>query len=106
MRLRQGTIVDATLIAAPPLTKNRTKSRDPDMKQTKKGNQSHGSPHFQPPVLSAFGGGLALLLCVKVFAEMDFSGLLMIGSIDSLGLSRSIGIEHAQRQEAILSADP
>ena len=37
--LRQGTIVDATLIAAPPSTKNRTKSRDPEMKQTKKGNQ-------------------------------------------------------------------
>lgn len=37
--LRQGTIVDATLIAAPPSTKNRSKSRDPEMKQTKKGNQ-------------------------------------------------------------------
>ncbi len=37
--LRQGTIIDATLIAAPPSTKNRTKSRDPEMKQTKKGNQ-------------------------------------------------------------------
>ena len=37
--LRQGTIVDATLIVAPPSTKNRTKSRDPEMKQTKKGNQ-------------------------------------------------------------------
>lgn len=37
--LRQGTIVDATLIAAPPSTKNRTKSRDPEMKQTRKGNQ-------------------------------------------------------------------
>ena len=39
--LRQGTIVDATLIAAPPSTKNRTKSRDPEMKQTRKGNQWH-----------------------------------------------------------------
>jgi IS5 family transposase len=37
--LRQGTIVDATLIAAPPSTKNRAKSRDPEMKQTRKGNQ-------------------------------------------------------------------
>ena len=37
--LRQGTIVDATLIAAPPSTKNRTKSRDPEMRQTRKGNQ-------------------------------------------------------------------
>ena len=34
--LRQGTIVDATLIAAPPSTRNAAKSRDPEMKQTKK----------------------------------------------------------------------
>ena len=37
--LRTGTIVDATLIAAPSSTKNSTKSRDPEMHQTKKGNQ-------------------------------------------------------------------
>jgi len=37
--LREGTIVDATLIAAPPSTKNAEKKRDPDMHQTKKGNQ-------------------------------------------------------------------
>src|SRR6187397_1072792 len=37
--LRQGTIVDATIIAAPSSTKNRQQSRDPEMHQTKKGNQ-------------------------------------------------------------------
>jgi IS5 family transposase len=37
--MRQGTIVDATIIAAPPSTKNKEKSRDPEMHQTKKGNQ-------------------------------------------------------------------
>ena len=37
--LRTGTIVDATLIAAPSSTKNSTKSRDPEMHQSKKGNQ-------------------------------------------------------------------
>ena len=37
--LREGTIVDATLIAAPPSTKNRKRARDPEMHQTKKGNQ-------------------------------------------------------------------
>jgi IS5 family transposase len=37
--LRAGTLVDATLIAAPPSTKNREKKRDPEMHQTKKGNQ-------------------------------------------------------------------
>jgi IS5 family transposase len=39
--MRQGTIVDATIIAAPASTKNKTKARDPEMHQTKKGNQWH-----------------------------------------------------------------
>ena len=37
--LRQGTIVDATIIHAPCSTKNKEGQRDPDMHQTKKGNQ-------------------------------------------------------------------
>ena len=37
--LREGTLVDATLIAAPSSTKNQAKQRDPEMHQTKKGNQ-------------------------------------------------------------------
>ena len=39
--MRQGTIVDATIIAAPPSTKNKSKTRDPEMHQTKKGNEWH-----------------------------------------------------------------
>jgi IS5 family transposase len=39
--MRAGTIVDATIIAAPSSTKNATGRRDPDMHQTKKGNQWH-----------------------------------------------------------------
>lgn len=38
-KLSQGTIVDATIIAAAPSTKNKVKARDPEMHQTKKGNQ-------------------------------------------------------------------
>ncbi|KOR44626.1 transposase [Xanthomonas oryzae] len=37
--LRSGTIVDATLIAAPSSTKNAERARDPEMHQTRKGNQ-------------------------------------------------------------------
>ncbi|MDT4849029.1 Transposase DDE domain protein [compost metagenome] len=39
--MREGTMVDATLIAAPSSTKNKGKSRDPEMHQTKKGNEWH-----------------------------------------------------------------
>ena len=41
LRLREGTIVDATIIEAPSSTKNRAGERDPEMHQTKKGNQWH-----------------------------------------------------------------
>jgi len=39
--LKQGTIVDATIISAPSSTKNKTQTRDPEMKQTRKGNTWH-----------------------------------------------------------------
>jgi len=39
MAMKQGTIIDATLIAAPSSTKNEKGERDPEMHQTKKGNQ-------------------------------------------------------------------
>jgi IS5 family transposase len=39
VRITTGTIVDATIIEAPSSTKNRERQRDPEMHQTKKGNQ-------------------------------------------------------------------
>jgi IS5 family transposase len=39
--MSKGTLVDATLMAAPSSTKNREHARDPEMHQTKKGNQWH-----------------------------------------------------------------
>ncbi|HTT01647.1 MAG TPA: IS5 family transposase [Steroidobacteraceae bacterium] len=39
--LKSGTIVDATIIEAPPSTKNADKARDPEMHQTKKGKDWH-----------------------------------------------------------------
>jgi IS5 family transposase len=41
LMLKTGTVVDATLIAAPSSTKNSRGERDPQMHQTKKGNQWH-----------------------------------------------------------------
>jgi len=39
--LREGTVVDATIIAAPSSTKNQSEGRDPEMHQTRKGKQWH-----------------------------------------------------------------
>jgi IS5 family transposase len=50
--LKSGTIVDATIIAAPPSTKNATQSRDPEMKQVRKGNQWHFGMKVDPAPVS------------------------------------------------------
>lgn len=39
LMMREGTIADATILAAAPSVKNEAKARDPEMHQTKKGNQ-------------------------------------------------------------------
>ena len=41
LMLKSGTIVDATIIEAPPSTKNEAKARDPEMKQARKGPNWH-----------------------------------------------------------------
>ncbi|MBN3751256.1 IS5 family transposase [Burkholderia sp. Se-20373] len=41
LMMKEGTLVDATIIEAPSSTKNAEKSRDPEMHQTKKGNEWH-----------------------------------------------------------------
>jgi IS5 family transposase len=41
LMLKSGTIVDATIIAAPSSTKNASETRDPEMKQTRKGKNWH-----------------------------------------------------------------
>jgi transposase, IS5 family len=41
LMMKEGTLVDAAIIEAPPSTRNAGKSRDPEMHQTKKGNEWH-----------------------------------------------------------------
>ena len=55
LKLSGGTIVDATISAAPSSTKNEEKARDPEMHQTKKGNQWHFGMKVHIGVDSASG---------------------------------------------------
>jgi len=41
LKLQEGSIVDASIISAPTSTKNKSGTRDPEMHQTKKGNEWH-----------------------------------------------------------------
>lgn len=53
--LKEGTIVDATIIAAPSSTKNSDNARDPEMHQAKKGNQWHFGMKMHIGVDETFG---------------------------------------------------
>jgi IS5 family transposase len=82
--LRQGTIVDATIIAAPSSTKNSTGKRDPEMHQTKKGNQWY------------FG------MKAHIGADAD-SGLVhsVIGTAANVGdVTQADALLHGQEEEA------
>lgn len=50
-----GTIVDAIIVSAPSSTKNRTGERDPEMHQTKKGNQWYHGMKVHPGVDAGTG---------------------------------------------------
>ena len=64
LRSREGSIVDADIIEVPSSTKNRARERDPEMHQTKKGNQWHSGMKAQvrakslPSIL--IGGGASV----------------------------------------------
>ena len=55
IKIGTGTIVDATIISAPPSTKNKDKRRDPDMHQTKKGNHGMRARAREWPCLARRG---------------------------------------------------
>ena len=55
LTFKEGTILDATMIAAPTSTKNRDKARDLEMHQTQKGNEWHFGLKLHVGVDSAFG---------------------------------------------------
>ena len=71
--LKGGTMVDATIIHAPPSTKNRDKSRDPEMHQTKKGKQWYFG--MKVHVGADVHSGLAHTVCVTAANASDIGQL-------------------------------
>jgi IS5 family transposase len=72
LTLRAGTIVDATIIAAPSSTKNASQSRDPEMKQTRKGKNWHFGMKLH---IGADRRGLVHSVTATHAAESDISQL-------------------------------
>jgi transposase, IS5 family len=95
--LRQGTIVDATIIAAPSSTKNETRTRDPEMKRTRKGNAWHFGMKIH---VGTDKQGLVHSLTTTSAAEADINQLpqLLHGDEEELYGDRAYWSE-ADRQE-------
>ena len=87
--MSRGTLVDATLIAAPSSTKNREHARDPDMHQTKKGNQWH------------FG----LKAHIGVDQQSGLVHTLVTTAANVSDISQAPALLHGQEQEVWLDAD-
>jgi len=68
--LKSGTIVDATIVAAPPSTKNAQGARDPEMHQTRKGKDWHFGMKFH---VGTTKQGLVHSLVSGPANESDFS---------------------------------
>jgi IS5 family transposase len=83
LMMRTGTVVDATLIAAPSSTKNAEGERDPEMKQTKKGNQwYHGmKAHIG---VDAESGLVHTVVCTSANVnDLNVAGQLLHGDEDT-----------------------
>jgi IS5 family transposase len=72
MLLKTGTIVDATMVSAPSSTKNATQTRDPEMKQARKGNTWYFGMKVH---VGTDRQGLVHSLHVTDAAQMDVSQL-------------------------------
>jgi transposase, IS5 family len=83
LMMRTGTVVDATLIAAPSSTKNAEGERDPEMKQTKKGNQWYYGMKAHIGV-DAASGLVHTVVCTSANVnDLNVAGQLLHGEEES-----------------------
>ncbi len=100
LSFKEGTIMDATIIAAPTSTKNKDGKRDPEMCQTKKGNEWHFGMKMHIGVDDAFG----LIHSVKTTSanvhDIVMSGQLLHGKEKRVsGDAGYLGMEKRKEHE-------
>lgn len=103
LMLREGTIVDASIIAAPTSTKNEKGERDPAMTQTKKGNEWHFGMKMHIGTDSELGIVHSLTITAASVHDVTQAAAVMQG--DETGFWGDAGYqgiekrrEHADRQ--------
>lgn len=103
LMLREGTIVDATIIAAPSSTKNEKGERDPEMCQTRKGKQYHFGMKMHIGVDESLGLIHSVETTAANEADITVTGKLLHGEEKNVwGDAGYQGVEkreeHAQRE--------
>lgn len=106
MKLSGGTIVDATIIAAPSSTKNADNARDPEMHQTRKGNQWHFGMKVHIGVDSKTGlTHSASITSANVHDSQELPNLLHGNETRLYGDSAYIGQKEVLKQAAPKAKD-
>ena len=101
--MRGGSIVDATIIAAPSSTKNATGTRDPAMRQTKKGNQWYFGMKAHAGVDA--GTGLVHSITVTAASVHDLDEITHLVRADDEVVYADAGYQGVERRPEIVS-DP
>lgn len=101
--MTQGTLVDATIIEAPSSTKNKDKQRDPDMHQTKKGNEWHFGMKAHIGVDA--NSGLTHTLVTTAANEHGLNPLNKLLHGEEEFVSGDAGYQGAQKREELEDAD-
>ncbi|MCE9662956.1 IS5 family transposase [Halomonas sp. M5N1S17] len=108
--MREGTIVDATIVAAAPSTKNKAKQRDPEMKQTKKGNQWYFGLKSHIGVDAVTGLTHSVVVTSANLADVTMAGHLVreddkrvYGDAGYLGVWKHLGEEKDTRTPGAVS---
>ena len=103
LRLSGGTIVDATIIAAPSSTKNAKSERDPEMSSTKKGNQWHFGMKAHIGVDAKSGLTHSLVTTAANEHDLNQLGNLLHG--EEQFVSADAGYQGAPQREELAEVD-
>lgn len=104
--MSKGTLVDATLIAAPSSTKNRARTRDPEMHQTKKGNQWHFGLKAHIGVDKESGLVHTLVTTAANVADISQTAALLHGQEEAVWADAGyVGVDKREDMQEVLAAN-
>ena len=109
-QVNRGTIVDATIISAPSSTKNQPKERDPEMHQTKKGNQgyfgmtAHIGVDSQTKVIHSVTATGANVHDSQVLPELLHGEETRVGGDSAYSGQRAVIRQHAPQAKSFIQA--